>query len=60
MKWSFKRAAWLAFQESCEAALSEAGPEHETVQEMATRFHIVLQRASVEHIPRRARADAKP
>ena len=35
-KWSFKRAAWLAFQESCEAALSEGGPEYETVQEMAT------------------------
>ncbi|KAF0314337.1 Potassium voltage-gated channel protein Shab [Amphibalanus amphitrite] len=59
-RWSFKKAAWLAFQDECEAAFAEAGPEHESVQEAATRFHQVLQQASVHHIPRGARAGAKP
>ena len=51
-RWSFKKAAWLAFHDECEAAFEEAGPEHESVQELATRFHGVLQRASLRHIPR--------
>ena len=59
-RWSFKKAAWLAFHDECEAAFAEAGPEHESVQELATRFHGVLQRASKRHIPRGSRADAKP
>ena len=59
-RWSFKKAAWLAFHDECEAAFAEAGPEHESVQEAATRFHQVLQQASVHHIPRGARAGAKP
>ena len=59
-RWSFKKAAWLAFHDECEAAFAEAGPEHESVQELATRFHEVLRRASLRHIPRGARPDAKP
>ncbi|KAF0312570.1 putative RNA-directed DNA polymerase from transposon BS [Amphibalanus amphitrite] len=59
-KWSFKKAAWLAFQEMCEAAFQGAESEHEPVQKMATRFHSILQQASVAHVPRGARADAKP
>ena len=50
-KWPFRKAAWLAFQEACETALSEAESEHEPVQ-MANRFHSVFHRARVEHIPR--------
>ncbi|KAF0312085.1 hypothetical protein FJT64_001801 [Amphibalanus amphitrite] len=45
-RWSFKKADWLAFQEECEAAFAEAGPEHESVQELATRFHRALEEAS--------------
>ena len=59
-RWSFKKADWLAFQEECEAAFAEAGPEHESVQELATRFHQVLEKASVRHIPRGARTQPRP
>ena len=59
-RWSFKKAAWTAFRDECEAAFLEAGPEHESVQELATRFHEVLRRAGIHHVPRGARADAKP
>ena len=59
-RWSFKKAAWLAFHDECEAAFEEAGPEHESAQELATRFHQVLYQASVHHIPRGARARTKP
>ena len=58
-RWSFKKAAWLAFHDECEAAFEEAEPEHESVQELATRFHGVLQRASLRHIQRGARSDAR-
>ncbi|KAF0311702.1 hypothetical protein FJT64_017543 [Amphibalanus amphitrite] len=57
---SFKKADWLAFQEECEAAFAEAGPEHESVQELATRFHQALEEASVRHIPRGARNQPRP
>ena len=50
----------MAFHDECEAAFEEAEPEHESVQELATRFHQVLQRASLRHIPRGARSEARP
>ncbi|KAF0288070.1 putative RNA-directed DNA polymerase from transposon BS [Amphibalanus amphitrite] len=59
-RWSFKKADWLAFQEECEAAFAEAGPEHESVQELATRFHQAPEEASVRHIPRGARNRPRP
>ena len=59
-RWSFKKATWLALQDECEAAFTEAGQAHESTQELATRFHEVLQRASQRHIPRGARSDARP
>ncbi|KAF0299012.1 8-oxo-dGDP phosphatase NUDT18 [Amphibalanus amphitrite] len=59
-RWSFKKADWLAFQEECEAAFAEAGPEHESDQELATRFHQALEEASVRHIPRGARNQPRP
>ena len=59
-KWAFHKADWVEFRAHCEAALSEAEPPQATAQELATRFTEVLQRASVLHIPRGARSDAKP
>ena len=38
-RWSFKKAAWLAFHDECEVAFEEAGQEHESVQELVTKFH---------------------
>ena len=35
-RWSFKKAVWLAFHDDCETAFAEAGPEHGSVQELAT------------------------
>ena len=58
-RWAFQKADWTAFRTECEAAFEEAEPL-QTAQEMSTRFTSVLHRASVRHIPRGARADAKP
>ena len=37
-KWAFHKADWVAFTADCETAVSKAGPQQSTVQELAARF----------------------
>lgn len=58
-RWAHHKADWRAFQEECEAALTEAAPAS-SVQAAASRLTGVIKEAAVRHIPRGARADPKP
>lgn len=59
-KLAYEKADWVAFRDSCEAALDGAGPPGETVGGLSARFTAALQEASSKFIPRGARADPRP
>ena len=59
LKMAHDKADWVAFRDTCEAALDGAGPPSETVQGLSTRLTAAIQEASVKFIPRGARTDLR-
>ena len=59
-RWSFAKADWLAFEDACEAAFPEAEPARTSAQELATHLTDTIRRASIAHVPRGSRKDARP
>ncbi|KAF0304083.1 putative RNA-directed DNA polymerase from transposon BS [Amphibalanus amphitrite] len=57
---AYDKADWVAFRDTCEAALLEAGTPGESAQLQSDRFSTALRQAGVRHIPCGARADPKP
>ena len=59
-RWAFHKADWTAYTEKCEAAIADLPLDSLPVETLASRLTEIIQAASVEAIPRGARADPKP
>ena len=59
-RWAFHKADWASFTARCEVSMAALTEQETTAERLAVKFTEAVIEASVQHVPRGARADPRP